>query len=371
MPRSGLAPAGPAAQGAHQRLRIADVALWYGERSGGIRTYLDAKARHAAAYGTFEHHLVVPGRRRRTVGSRHELRALTLAASNGYRVPLGTGALEEELIRIRPEVILAHDPFWALPAATAVAVELDAKVIAVHHASAALEAAALPGPDGLYQRSLDRWRRRTYARVDAVMSAHTSHPRGQRTMPLRFGIDPEFRPRLGTVRGDHVLYAGRLSREKGVLELVAAVAASQEPFRLRIVGSGPARHAIEALVRRHGLRRRVEIAPHVADRAALAEEYRRAACVVMPGQHETFGLVALEAAACGTPVVAANCAPAARAADELCETFEPGDVNGLLAAIDRQRHADPDPALAADLARDHTWERALSLELANIEGLLR
>ena len=42
-------------------LRVVDVALFYGERSGGIRTYLDAKAAYAARTGAFEHRLVVPG----------------------------------------------------------------------------------------------------------------------------------------------------------------------------------------------------------------------------------------------------------------------------------------------------------------------
>jgi hypothetical protein len=37
------------------------VALFYGERSGGIRTYLDAKVEHAQRTGAFEHHLIVPG----------------------------------------------------------------------------------------------------------------------------------------------------------------------------------------------------------------------------------------------------------------------------------------------------------------------
>ena len=72
-------------------LRIADVTLFYGERSGGIRTYLDAKAEFAVRTGAFEHHLVVPGHpESATVSGRHEQRSLRLAASNGYRLPLGS-----------------------------------------------------------------------------------------------------------------------------------------------------------------------------------------------------------------------------------------------------------------------------------------
>jgi len=67
--------------------RVVDVALWYGERSGGIRTYLDAKVAWASRSGAVEHHLVVPGREHRTDGSLHEVRAVTVVAANGYRIP--------------------------------------------------------------------------------------------------------------------------------------------------------------------------------------------------------------------------------------------------------------------------------------------
>jgi hypothetical protein len=72
--------------------RVADVAMFYGERSGGIRTYLSEKVAYAARNGAFEHHVVVPGRIERHEDGWHELRALRVAASNGYRIPLGVGA---------------------------------------------------------------------------------------------------------------------------------------------------------------------------------------------------------------------------------------------------------------------------------------
>ena len=46
-------------------LRVADVALFSGKRSGGIRTYLNAKAEHAVRTGEIEHHVLVPGARER------------------------------------------------------------------------------------------------------------------------------------------------------------------------------------------------------------------------------------------------------------------------------------------------------------------
>jgi alpha-1,6-mannosyltransferase len=130
-------------------LRVVDVALFYGERSGGIRTYLDAKAAHARASGRFEHHLVVPGRQERHsidgAAWRHELRSLRVAASNGYRWPLGVAALKNTLRLVEPDVVLLHDPFWRPHEVTQTARALGATVVMVHHGSAALDAGAIPG----------------------------------------------------------------------------------------------------------------------------------------------------------------------------------------------------------------------------------
>ena len=135
---------------------VCDVAMFYAERSGGIRTYLNEKARFARITGAFEHHLVIPGRRRVDAGGRHELPSLQLAASNGYRLPLGGRALRETLRAVRPDVVILHDPFWRPLSVTREAHRLGAAVIAVHHASPALHAAGIPGPDAFYLPALRR-----------------------------------------------------------------------------------------------------------------------------------------------------------------------------------------------------------------------
>jgi len=106
-------PPASAPQSPHtRRLRIADVALFYGERGGGIRTYLEAKAAYAARTGAFEHHLVVPGKAdaghtgSTRNANRHVQPSLQLAASNGYRVPLGGSGLHATLRALRPDVVL-------------------------------------------------------------------------------------------------------------------------------------------------------------------------------------------------------------------------------------------------------------------------
>jgi len=359
---------------ADARLRVADVALFYGERSGGIRTYLDEKVAWMRATRAAEHHLVVPGPRERHEdlggSARHELPSLRVAASNGYRWPLGAGALKATLRAIRPDVVLLHDPFWRPVDVTGALQAAGARVAMVHHGSVDLDAHAFPGPTALYARGIRAWLHRAYAQADGVMAACDPLADAGRpaTLRLRFGLHPAFRPRPEVPRGDDVLYVGRLAREKGVLELLEAAARSAEPWPLRLVGAGTAVGAIAARIRRLGLESRVTLEPYLRDRDALARAYAGARCVVMPGPYETFGLVAFEAAASGASTVACTTAPCAALLGPLARTFPPGDPDALLAAIEAARAGAPDLAGAAALAEAHRWPRAFAAELADLRA---
>jgi alpha-1,6-mannosyltransferase len=343
-------------------LRVVDVALFYGERSGGIRTYLDAKSLWARRSRAFEHHVVTP----------HDVPSLRVATPNGYRVPIGVGALRARLDTLEPDVVLLHDPFWGPLGVTRVAHEAGARVVAVHHGSVSLDAAGLPLPGAVARPILRRWFTHAYRDVDAVMSAvATEHDAGRRAdLPLRFGLDPAFRPRPAVPRGDHVLYVGRLAREKGVHDLLEAAARARDEWPLRLVGAGPHRPALEQHARRLRLSDRVSFAPYLTDREELARAYAAARVVVMPGPHETFGLVGLEAAACGARVVCAATAPSARVVGSLAHSFRPGDVAGLARAIDHARSAEPDHAAAWRLGERHSWPAAFRAEHEALRALV-
>jgi hypothetical protein len=89
----------------------------------------------------------------------------------------------------------------------------------------------------------------------------------------------------------------------------------------------------------------------------------------MPGAHETFGLVGFEAAACGASVVTCSTAPSAALMRGIARTYEPGDIDGLLEAIESARAAEPDAAAAARLAARATWSVAFGAELAGLRRL--
>lgn len=355
----------------NRRLRIADVALFYGPRSGGIRTYLNAKADYAESSGAFEHHLLVPGASERHERGRHELPSLAFSRANGYRLPLGTRALKRTLRAIRPDIVLLHDPFWSPRGAARLAHELGARVVAVQHGTSELYATVAPAPTRLLAPLLRRWLRRAYGSADAVLAASPVDSdlwHGQ-AIRLRLGLDQAFRPSPEVERGAHVLYVGRLAREKGVFELLEA--AAQRAWPLTLIGAGPAKATLETNARRLRLSDRLVIKPFLADRAELARAYAAAACVVVPGELELGPFVALEAIASGASVVVcANNAAAALLGSRL-ETFTPRTAGALAAAIERARRREPDYAAAVELATQLSWPRVFAAELDDLARLLR
>jgi D-inositol-3-phosphate glycosyltransferase len=117
--------------------------------------------------------------------------------------------------------------------------------------------------------------------------------------------------------GIELLFAGRLQPLKGpdvAIRTLAEVRRQRSDVRLRIVGgasggSGVATsvEALSALAAELGVAEHVVFEPALPQ-AELAARLRAADLVLVPSRSETFGLIALEAQACGTPVVAARVA---------------------------------------------------------------
>ena len=128
------------------------------------------------------------------------------------------------------------------------------------------------------------------------------------------GVDTDkFSPRLNPIEPNatsRILYIGRLDAIKGVnllIDAFAIVIARGIDAELHIVGGGSADEFRRVLgqVSKLRLTDRVKM-QGVLPQSHLPEVYSKADCVVAPSFHETFGLAVLEAAACGTPAVAAD-----------------------------------------------------------------
>jgi D-inositol-3-phosphate glycosyltransferase len=125
------------------------------------------------------------------------------------------------------------------------------------------------------------------------------------------GEGARLRRRLGLDDRPLLLFVGRIQPLKGVDVALRALAALEDPRSTLVVVGGPSgpsgtaeSERLHGLVGALGLADRVVFLPP-QPHEALADFYRAADVCVVPSRSESFGLVALEAAACGTPVVAA------------------------------------------------------------------
>lgn len=161
----------------------------------------------------------------------------------------------------------------------------------------------------------------------------------------------------------YLLYVGNIAPHKNLIRLVEAFAASEpRTATLVIRGSGRARYvtAVRRRIEELGLGQRIDWRPY-EDAAALPELYRGARALVLPSLYEGFGLTALEAMACGTPVIATRAASVPEVVGDAARRVDPLDVDALATAMTELLTND---ALASDLrerglarATLFSWER--------------
>jgi glycosyltransferase involved in cell wall biosynthesis len=143
-------------------------------------------------------------------------------------------------------------------------------------------------------------------------------------------------PGAQIVRGEYLLFVGRLTVEKGILTLLDAYARLQDAPVLRIVGEGPLSAEIAQRVAGDARLQRVELIGALPHEQAVAC-IREARALIVPSQwYEGVPLSLLEAFACGAPVVAGrigSLAEVVRHGDNGV-LFEPGDAADLARVID-------------------------------------
>ena len=127
-----------------------------------------------------------------------------------------------------------------------------------------------------------------------------------------------------------------------------------------LVGDGPDRRALESRADRLGISRRVRFVGRVDGEAKL-ELLAGARVVAMPSRFETFGMVAAEAMACGTPVVAFEIPSLREVVRDGAGVLVPAFDTEAFATALAQLANDPDAvetmgSRGRDLARAYDWD---------------
>ncbi len=266
---------------------------------------------------------------------------------DGFRFAVPT--VPDEVRAIEPDVIHAHTPFALGLAGRRLAADLDAPLVVSYHTPAGEYAGYISDAfASQIRRIADGYERWYVDAADAVVapSETAAAAVGGVDAPIHVvsnGVDTDrFRPasdrdteaferRHELPSGPLVGYTGRHGHEKRLGDVLAATA--ELDAGVVIGGDGPARPELE----RRATDRDDVVFLGFLPRRELPAFYSALDAFVFPSPVETQGLVALEAIACGTPVVAA-------AAGALTETvtdgetgyhFEVGNEDAFRAAIDR------------------------------------
>jgi alpha-1,6-mannosyltransferase len=357
---------------------LVDATLFFSRTSGGVRRYLLAKHLWLNARSRLRHTLFVPGADDTgAAGGLVEFRSPTLRA--GYRCPVRLPALRAALAALEPDLLEAGDPYVMGWQVAEVARTLQVPAVAFCHSDVINLLACRLGRPGAATAA--RYLRALYERFDlvlapsAVVAARLRLARIAHVLVQPLGVDPRvfdparrdatLRTRLGLAPGTRLLvFAGRLAPEKNVAELYAMVERLGAPYHLLVIGAAePARPT-----------RSITLLPYLSSGEQIAATLAACDALVHAGRQETFGLVALEAMACGIPVVAYAAGAMPEFVDAAVgELAPPTGPASLAAAVDRLFGSDPEArgatARARVLAR-HTWDATFSRQVLHYARLL-
>jgi alpha-1,6-mannosyltransferase len=313
-------------------MKICDLTQFYSPVSGGVKRYISEKiAWMRRARPDDRHVLIIPGEQNACrddgLARTYTIRSPLVSRTARYRALLNLTAVEEILEKERPDVIESGDPYQVAWKALASGDALGIPVVAFYHSHF---------PEA-YLRTIDkffghiavditrdiarRYVRELYNRFAATIVPSPALARllqdwgvrntrlgelGVDTALFHAKADPDETRKVRAaldIADDQILllYVGRLAPEKNVTTLFDAFAQLDAArFALVVVGDGSERRHLARLRERN---ENVHWLPYQGDGRQLARLYRAADLFVHPGVQETFGLVALESQASGTPVV--------------------------------------------------------------------
>jgi glycogen synthase len=254
--------------------------------------------------------------------------------------------------QVAPEVVHAHD--WLVAhAATTLKHHLGVPLVATVHATeAGRHQGWLPGDLNRSIHTIEWWLTYEARRVitcseymrwevtrlfDLPPDKVTPIPNGVEPHPGPVDADAVAAVRAGYGEGPLLLFAGRLVYEKGLHDVLRALPRLRRRhpgLRLVVAGDGPEAEGLRAQAGKLRLGRSVDWVGFVPA-GELATLSAAADVALVPSIYEPFGMVALEAAAAGTPLVVADTGGLREFVrhGETGLRFTPGDVAGLADAV--------------------------------------
>jgi alpha-1,6-mannosyltransferase len=361
-------------------MHVVDTTLFYSPTSGGVKRYLTAKQDWLHSHTAHRHSLLVPGTETRLVrGGVSTIAAMRLPGTFNYRLPLAVRTWKRMLNELEPDLIEAGDAFHPAWCAVSAARARHVPVVAFFHSNLPQLLGNRFGAG--VERAVTRYLRLVYERFDLVLAPSRSMCAYLRQCGVAnvafqpLGVDPTlFSPvrrtlelrRMLNLPDDArlVVFAGRFSEEKKIPVLRAAMALLGRPYHLLLVGGGRSAQPSQ----------NVTVLPYRRDSVELAQWLASADALVHAGNRETFGLVIVEAMACGRPVVGVRAGSIPELVDErVGELAEPGDAHSMAAAIRRLYERDIN-ALGAQarlrVLQRYTWSQALTQQLATYASAL-
>jgi glycogen(starch) synthase len=371
---------------------------------GGLGRHVEALARELAA-GGHDVQMVTRGEKDEVVDEVLDGVRVRRAAADPIAIDFTTETLlawsqaaEHALIRAalplvrrqRADVVHAHDWLVAQSALTLAGTTGAPLVATIHATEAGRHQGWLPKPLNFAIHSVERWLAQSADAVitcSGTMRDETSRlfeldPAHVQVVPN--GIDADRWEVTAAARtaararyagdGPLLMFTGRLVHEKGVQTLLDAVRPLRDRhpgLRLAIAGTGPHEDALRARARKARIARSVEWLGFV-EQDDLPGLCAAADVAIVPSLYEPFGIVALEAAAAGLPLVVAETGGLSDLVTDRVATgsFPPGDVAALVHAVDSVLVDRAGSRRAVQLAtrvirRDYTW-RAVAEHTAAI-----
>ncbi len=341
-------------------LGVLDISEFFGETTGGVRTYLLQKARYVQRHPSLRQVLVLPGARdsiQEAGGVRcYRLHGPSVPSQKPYRFMLATRSTSRIVAHERPDLIEVGSA-WCAPWLVHLATRsIDLPAVWFYHSNFPRVIAPWPASAGAlrraasefawsYVRRLGRMVRATLA-PSAFVAGELERAGVERVTRVSLGVDLdrfhpgrrasawETRKEFGLPDGRLAIFVGRLAAEKELDLLLAAWPEVEQRtgLRLVIVGDGPARRRLQALPGSDHHR----WLPFERDRERLADLLAAVDLYVAPCSIETFGLSALEALACGTPILSADRGGVAEtvARSGAGAVFASGEREALVSAAD-------------------------------------